>query len=159
MAIKQCTELNKFKESLDNGHPDRNRLHVWLYPSVRGRFKWKNISPLNLLNYVFLSMKSRYATMTACAMMTSLYDDPMPHARAGTFLQGWHAYVDKCGTITWQQFMNLVHQPLPDGRLAIDTAVDWIRDHRDIGCPQTIIFWHANVDVEAPPREAPYAVR
>ena len=156
-AIKQCATLNSFMETMESEDTDRSRLYAWLYPTVSTKFAWSTVSPLNLLNYVLLCMKSRYAAMTASAMMPSLYQTSKPHAWAGTVLQGWLHYVDTYGAITRTQFINIGHKPLPDGRPTIRDTVGWIYLNRDVQSPVSIFFRSMEFESLAPPREAPYA--
>eukprot|EP00959_Pyramimonas_sp_CCMP1952_P291661 6100305-Pyramimonas_sp.AAC.1 len=157
-AIKQCITLNNFIETLRAGDVDRDRIYEWLFPNVpQGNRGWSCISPLNILNYVLLYMKSRYAAMAASAMVPLLYWDSKPHAVAGIVLQGWLQYVDIEGPITWKQFVNIGHHKLPNGRPTIETTVDWIRLTRDDDRPETIFFWFIDFDARSPPQETPYA--
>ena len=158
-AIKQCIALNHFMETMPSENWGRGVFYQWLYPTVQEPFRVSTLSPLNLLNYVFLCMKSRYAAMAASAMLPSLYASSKPHATAGIVLQGWLDYVNTYGTITWKQFVNIVHQPLPTGRPTIECTVEWIHRHRDVEHPETIIFWTYDWDGQAPPKESPYATQ
>lgn len=158
-AITQCILLHNYMMTLGEVDPSRDVLYRWLYPNVlRGISWWSCISPLNLLYYVLLSMKSRYAAMAASAMLPSLYGDSIPHATARLVLQGFLKYVDFYGNITWRHFVNIGNQPLPLRRLSMSETVCWILASRRQQCLENFFFWSRDIDGEAPPQKFPYAI-
>ena len=158
-AISQCTSLDNHMKTLAQQDPARGFIYRWLYPSVpHGYTGWQCISPLNRLNYVLLSMKSRYAAMAATAMIPSLYQDPTPHAMAGIVLQGFLEHVQTYGAITWKHFVNIGNLPLPRGRPSILQIMCWINNARHRDSPETIFLWCRDFTSEAPPQKFPYAM-
>eukprot|EP00959_Pyramimonas_sp_CCMP1952_P349655 7326467-Pyramimonas_sp.AAC.1 len=92
---------------------------------------WSCISPLNLLNFVLLAIRSRWAFMVAWVWVPLLMDYARPHASAGEVLQGVLGYVHEHGPLSWQSAVNLLCRELPPRRLVIIDFTVWMRTHQD----------------------------
>jgi len=155
-AMSQCTTLHELAATLPDEDGDRKRIEAWLFPSVNSRRPlvmrgyWGCISPLNLLNFVLLSMRSRFAGMAAWAMAPLLCDYSQPHASGGHVLQAWNLYVDRHGALQRQQLVNLLSLYMPPrGLSSIEGLVAGIVHHRDIYHDESTLFWCYQRDYES----------
>ena len=167
-AIFQCTTLRKFARTLEDGDRDKMEVDEWLLPPG-GRMGgamtmvryWAHMSPLNLLNFVMLCVRSRYAAMVAWALAPLLCDYDRPHASTGDVLQAWNGYLDVHGPLCWDDMEAIVSRPLPQRWLAIAAIEDWIfRSRTEPRGPQSLLVWflYREFAYYGPPRSAPYAL-
>lgn len=158
-AISQCTSLDHYMKTLPQHDNERAFIYGWLYPSVPyGYTGWSCLSPLNKLNYVLLSMRSRYAAMAAMVMIPSLYADATPHAMAGIVLRGFLQYVHIYDVVTWKQFVNIGNRVLICGRLSILQFVKWIYDAYYLDTKENYFMWQRDSNRNAPPQKFPYSM-
>ena len=158
-AISQCTSLDHYMKTLSQHDNERAILYWWLYPSVpHGYTGWSCISPLNKLNYVLLSMRSRYAAMAATVMIPSLYADATPHAMAGIVLRGFLEYVHIYEVVTWKHFVNIGNRVLIRGRPSIPQFVQWIYDAYYLDTKENYFMWCRDITADSPPQKFPYSM-
>ena len=167
-AIAMCTKLQKFAKSLPHSDRVKQGIEAWLLPpgarmsgEMLMRRYWMHMSPLNLLNFAGLAMRSRYAAMAAWALAPLLCDYDRPRASTGDVLQAWNSYLDAHGRLSWDDVEAIVSRPLPERWLTIPAIQDWIRRSRtDPRGPQSLLVWFLDREFAyyGPPRSAPYAL-
>ena len=171
-AISQCATLQNFAMTLPTDDADRSAVEEWLLPAgarmygeMTMRRYWAHASPLNLLTFVGLCLRSRYAAMAAWALAPLLCDYDRPHASTAHVLQAWHAYVDSHGRLCSQEFESILSRPLPNRCMALIDIAGWISHCRGSpsGCVDIagwVLVWYLYRDYarHGPPMAAPYAV-
>ena len=165
-AMSQCTTLEEFAATLPDEDGDKKRIQAWLFPSFNSRGPmvmrcyWGCISPLNLLNFVLLAGRSRFAGMAAWAMVPFLCDPSRPHASASDVLQAWNLVVGRHGRFHWQQLVNVLSLYMPPRGLSIESLVTGIVHHRDIYHDESMLICCFLRDFQSvgPPSRPPYAL-
>ena len=164
-AMAQCTALEAYVATFPSHDGDRLRILQWLYPPfslprpVGKLCYWGSISPLNLLKFALLSMRSRFAGMAAWAWLPFLYDPSRDHLSGSDVLVAWSLYVDRHGALQFQHFVNLMNSYMPQRRLFIESLVAGIVHHRDNYHDDSMLIWDFIRDYQAagPPITFPYA--
>ena len=167
-AILQCTTLRNFAKTLPNGDAEKRAIDEWLLPRgarMDGEMTmlryWGHMSPLNLLNFVGLCLRSRYAAMAAWAVAPLLCDYNRPHASTGDVLQAWHAHLDAYGPLRWEEMEAILSNPLPPRFMSIEEISNWIARLRTAprGEPSLLVWYlYRDYAYYGPPPAPPYAV-